>query len=196
MTTWYMSSIISLNDRHTDATRELILSTAIELLERSGVSELTVRAVAKQAGMSERTVFRYYATRDEFLDAAASEATRLMQPPAPPTTIRQLLNFPDPLYRCFEDRAPLVQAALHTEIFKRVRAEAAEKRWQAVAVLIDQHATNRSKKDRKIGATNINYYLSATTWHYYRSHFELSLEDTIACAKAALRLIVDDLVKA
>ena len=49
-----MSSIISLKDRHTDATRELILATAIELLEKAGVTDLTVRSVAKAAGMSER----------------------------------------------------------------------------------------------------------------------------------------------
>ena len=35
----------------------------------TGLAEVTVRAVAKQAGMSERTVFRYFAAREEFLGA-------------------------------------------------------------------------------------------------------------------------------
>lgn len=188
-----MSSIISLNDRHTDATQKLILSTAVELLESSSVSDLTVRAVAKRAGMSERTVFRYFPTRDEFLDAVAATAVDGMRTPAPPTTVKELLNYPEPLYRSFEDRAPLVEAGLHTEIFKRVRAKAAGERWRAVRDIIDKYAPNRSKKDRKIAATNISYYLSASTWHYYRSHFELSPDESIACAKSAVRLIVEDI---
>jgi len=190
-----MSSIISLNDRHTDATQKLILSTALDLLESSGVSEVTVRAVAKRAGMSERTIFRYFADRDEFLDALAKYASDQMHSPAPPTTIEQLLKYPGPLYRSFEERAQLIQGVLHTEIFTRVRYEVADERWRSVAELIDHHASYRPKKDRVIAATNINYYLSASTWNYYRMHFGLSLDDTIACARSAVRLAVDEIGK-
>src|SRR5436190_15594962 len=112
MQSYTMSSIISLNDRHTDATQKLILSTAIELLETSGVTDLTIRAVAKQAGMSERTIFRYFPSRDEFLDAVASEAVSIMQTPTPPASIKELLNYPEILYRSFEERSRLVVAGL------------------------------------------------------------------------------------
>jgi len=190
-----MSRIISLNDRHTDATQKLILSTALDLLERSGVTEVTVRAVAKQAGMSERTVFRYFADRDEFLDALAKYASGQMHTPRPPATIDELLKYPGPLYRWFEERAQLIQGVLHTEIFTRVRFEVAEQRWRAVADLIDGHASHRPRKERMLAATNINYYLSASTWNYYRKHFRLSLDDTIACAKSAVRLAVDEIGK-
>lgn len=188
-----MSSIISLNDRHTDATQKLILTTAVELLETAGVNELTIRAVAKQAGMSERTIFRYFPTRDELLNSVASEAVRQMHTPAPPASISDLLNYPGTLYRSFEDRSNLVIAGLHTEIIKRVRLEAAHERWRVVGQLIDGRAPHRPKKYRKVAATNINYYLSASTWHYYRSTFELSLNDSIECAKSAIRLVIEDL---
>jgi AcrR family transcriptional regulator len=188
-----MSSKISLRDRHTVATRDLILDIAVELLERSGVIDLTIRAVAKEAGMSERTVFRYFATRDEFLDAVAERVATRLHPPEPPQSIAELLAFPGPLYRSFEKRAQLVEATLHTEVFKRVRAGVANERWAAVAEIMKEAAPHRSKKERAIAATNINYFLSGTTWHYYRSSFELSLDDTIACAMSAIKLIVDDL---
>lgn len=188
-----MSSIISLNDRHTDATQKLILSTAVELLERSGVTDLTVRAVAREAGMSERTVFRYFPSRDEFLDAVAVEATRRMHTPPPPMSIKELLEYPAPLYRRFEENAALVESVLHTEIFGRIRETVAQERWYAVAELIDAHSKGRSKKERKLASTNVSYYLSASTWHYYRSRFGLTLDDTIAAAKAAIRIILADL---
>lgn len=193
--TYSMSSIISLKDRHTDATQKLILSTAIELLERGSVTDVTVRAVAKQAGMSERTVFRYFATRDEFLDAVAAEATARMSTPPPPASVDELREFPAPLYKAFEANRQLVEGALHTDIFRRVRATAAIGRWEAVAKLIDAHAPGRSAKERKLASTNVNYFLSASTWHYYRANFELSQGDAVAAARLAIRVTLDDLTR-
>jgi AcrR family transcriptional regulator len=190
-----MSSNLSLIDRHIDATQKLILSTAVEVLERSGFNSLSVRAVAKKAGISERTVFRYFASRDEFLDAVSDEATNRIHAPAPPTTIEELLIFPEPLYTSYEGRASLLKALLHTEIFKRVRATVAQSRWQAIADLIDKHTRHLPKHERALAATNINYYLSATTWLYYRFEFELSLEDSINAAKLAVRSMVDEVIK-
>ena len=188
-----MSTGISLKDRQADATRDLILSTAIELLEKSGVTELTVRSVARAAGMSERTVFRYFATRDEFLDAVAEATARRMSVVPPPESIDELLEYPSSLYQSFEDNSPLTAAVLHTDIYTRVRTSSGGVRWQAVEKLIDGNARGRSKKERRIAATNINYFLTASTWNYYRTTFGLSQTETIACAKAAIKLIVTDI---
>ncbi|HWA60655.1 MAG TPA: helix-turn-helix domain-containing protein, partial [Caulobacteraceae bacterium] len=95
----------SLTDRHTDATLKLIVGTAADLLERGGVDEVTARAVAKAAGMSERTVFRYFASRDAFLDAVAAEVARRIDAPSPPASLEALRDFADPLYRRFEEKA-------------------------------------------------------------------------------------------
>src|SRR5689334_23132371 len=121
-----MSSTISLKDRQTDATQKLILSTAVDLLEKQGVNATTARAVAKQAGISERTIFRYYASRDALLDAIAAEVVGRIQTPSPPATIHELIEYADPLYRCFEQWSPLLRAALHTDVSNRVRATVGE----------------------------------------------------------------------
>lgn len=180
-----MSSTISLKERHSDATRDLILDTAVELLRDKGFAEVNVRAVAKLAGMSERTIFRYFPTRDDFLDAIAVKAAAEMRPPQP-DSIETLPAYPAALYRSFEEKADLVAAVLHTELFKRVRVSAAPERWAVVASMIDAYAPKRSKKERENAATNINYFLSASTWHYYRFTFELSAKDTVACARRAI----------
>lgn len=188
-----MSTTISLKDRQSDATRELILSTAVELLEKAGVADLTVRAVARSAGMSERTVFRYYATRDEFLDAVAEATAKRLRVPLPPASVEEIVDFPGRLYRSFEESAELTRAVLHTDVYSRARKHSGESRWQIVEKLIDKCARGRPKKERKIAATNINYFLSASTWNYYRTNFGLSNDETIACAKAAIKLIIDDI---
>jgi AcrR family transcriptional regulator len=195
ITSYSMSTTISLKDRQTDATQKLILSTAVELLETQGVIATTARAVAKKAGISERTVFRYYGSRDDFLNAVAEEAAAKIQTPQPPDDIGQLADYALDLYRRFDEFETLINESLHTEISKRLRATVGRRRWVAVRALVDAAAPHRSPRDRKIAATNISYYLSATTWQYYRFTFELSAKDAARHAKSAVALFVEDILK-
>jgi AcrR family transcriptional regulator len=183
----------TLSERRTDFTRSLILETAIELLEESGVRELTMRRIAKQVGMSERSMFRYFATRDEFLDAVADEARARLALPPPPKTIAELRAFPRALYTAFEAKHALVAAGLQSEIFSRMREAAASTRWTAVRKLIDEAAPRAAPRARKVHGANICYLLGATSWHCYRIYFRFSLDDTIACAETGIALALDAL---
>jgi AcrR family transcriptional regulator len=184
-------AVAPLSARLADHTQQLILGSAIELLEEATFSDLTVRAVAARAGMSERTVFRYFATRDDFLDAVAGAVTARIDLPPSPATLEELLRFPDVLYRRFEAGAALTRAALHTELFARMRNAHARERWVAVRQIVDAHAPRRSEAEREIAAANIRYHLSATSWHYYRFYFGFSLERTIDCGLMVVRQAIE-----
>lgn len=188
--------VLKLADRHSDLTRQAILDAAVGMLERSTVSELTVRAVAKQANISERTVFRYFASREEFLDAVADAVRARFALPPPPTTREQLLAAPRALYTRFEAVASLTKAALHSELFHRMRETQARARWKAVRELVDQIAPRKPERQRRIAAANIRYYLAASSWYYFRFYFGFSLEDTIACAETAIRQSLEGLTRA
>ena len=183
----------TLADRRNELTRRLILYTAVDLLGIGGVPGLTMRAVAKRANMSERTVFRYFATRDEFLDAVTAEARTRMVLPPPPRTIAELVAMPRVLYQAFEAQQELVIAGLHSEIADRIREAAASTRWAAVRQLIDAHAPKRPARERRIIAANICFYLGATSWHFYRFNFEMTLDDTVEAAETAIRLALKPL---
>jgi AcrR family transcriptional regulator len=183
-----MSTPVStLSQRHSDLTEGLILAAAIDLLEHSSVGELTVGGVAERANISSRTIFRYFPTRDEFLSAIAAEAIRSMDLPPHPATLEELLDMPRALYRAFEARTGLVKAALHSELFDRIRSAPAQQRWLAVGQLLDQHAPKATPRARKLATANIRFFLSATTWHYYRFYFGFSSSETVAAAETAIR---------
>jgi AcrR family transcriptional regulator len=187
------AKILRLAERHVDLTRQVIRDAALDMLEHTTVGELTVRAVAKRANLSERTVFRYFASREEFLDAVADAVrTRLALPP-PPRSREELLDAPRALYTRFEASANLVKAALHTELFHRMRETQARTRWNAVQGIVDELAPRRPARQRRLAAANIRYYLAASSWHYFRFYFGFSLEDTIACAEIAIRQTLEGL---
>jgi AcrR family transcriptional regulator len=183
----------SLTVLHTDHTERLILQSALAVLEDDSFNALTVRAVARKAGMSERTIFRYFATREDFLDAVAREFTRLLNMPPAPQTLDELLSMPRRLYASFEPHAKLIAVVFHTEIFPRMKAGAAQQRWLAIGKLLDREFRKAPPRARKIAAANIRYFLSAATWHYYRFIFRFDPEETIACADTAIRQALEGL---
>lgn len=176
----------SLATRHSDLTQRVILEAGVELLEQASVAELSVRAVAKRAGISERTIFRYFATREELLDALAREVARRLNLPPHPRNVEELLAFPEAAYTSFEAASALTKAALHSELYHRIRGTEAEQRGEAIRAVIDRAAPTRSAQERKLATANIRYYLIASTWHYYRVYFGLSLAESIECARMAI----------
>jgi AcrR family transcriptional regulator len=187
------TNVLTLADRRNEVTRRLILDTAVDLLEGDGMSSLTMRAVAKRANMSERTVFRYFATRDEFLDAITIATRERMALPPAPRSMDDLRSLPRRLYGAFEAQQRLVIAGLHSEISDRIREVAARTRWAAVRELLDEHAPKRSPHDRKIATATVCQYLGATCWHFHRFKLKLSPEETVECAELAVGRAIESL---
>ena len=191
-----VSNTATLSDRHAETTRGIILDSAIGLLERSGLRELTARAVAAHAGISERTVFRHHASRDALLDAVAAEAARRIAAPAPPARLSELPGYARRLYASYEKQAALVVAALHTELFDRIREETARERWRAICALVHEGAPSRPPRERKLAAAGIRFQLTATAWHYHRAYFGFTAAEASDAAERAVRLAVEDLLRA
>lgn len=61
-----------LRQRQQQATREAIVRAFLELSNDENTIGISVPAVAQQAGVSTRTVYRYFATKDELHTAAAN----------------------------------------------------------------------------------------------------------------------------
>lgn len=183
----------SLAAKHADLTQALILDSAIELLETASVTELSVRAVAKRADISERTVFRYFASRDDMLDAVANEVSRRLDAPPNPTTVEELIAYPSVMFARFEAAGAITRAGLHSELYHRIRARDAQGRGAAIRALIDRVASHRPERERRLAAANIHYHVVASTWRYYRDYFGFSVADAAECARMIIIQTLRDL---
>lgn len=180
------ATLSRLAELRADLTRQLILDTALALLERGSVQELTARGIARAARISERTVFRYFPEREALLDAVAREVIGRLAAPPLPRSIAELLRHPAVLYASFEARAPLVRLALSPELSSRIRDSQGAERWRVIQRLIDAHAPRVPERARRQAAANIRYVLCAATWSYYRTCFRFRPDETVACAERAI----------
>lgn len=183
----------SLTERHADHTRRWIVEAATDLLEEGGAPALTNAAIAQRAGLAERTVYRYFGTRDALLDDIATELRQRLETPALPDSLAGLLDYPAALFGSFEVRPQLVQAALDSELFTRVRDGQAAERWAAIRRVLEAELPGTTPHERELTAANLRYLLSATTWRYYRVHLGFDAARTVESVRLALQCVVDGL---
>lgn len=65
------AELVGLGDANDNSTRRRILAATAEVLGRSGQSKLSLSDVAQQAGVSRPTLYRWFSSKEELLDAFA-----------------------------------------------------------------------------------------------------------------------------
>ena len=186
----------SLTERLADQTRQWLVDAAIELLEQDPDSALVNAAIAQRAGVSDRTVYRYFPTRDALVDALAQDLARRLAVPPVPATVADLPAFAHALFASFERQAPLTRAALRPEVFGRMRDGQAAQRWSDLQALMEREFPQVDAEERRMATTTIRYLLAATTWRYYRDNFGFSADEAARCVATALGHILGGLPKA
>lgn len=175
-----------LNEKHAALTRQIVLDAAVELIKECEVSELSLKKIAKHAGMAERTLYRHFATRNVLMEALASTLHEKLATPPAPVDAASLVTMPELLYRKLEEQPEIVLAILHSELYQYVFGTTARDRWASIKKLLNDAYPNSPENLREMTAANIRYYLSASTWYYYRYNFKFDIETTIHCAELAI----------
>ena len=138
---------VSLREQHATATRERILGAVADLLERADAEELTMPAVAEASGVSLRTIYRYYPTREELLEAAGRWiGDELLKHPYP----RHLDEVAD-LYQegalDFDARPGLVRALALSQLGQHVRGYRRRERLGAIGRALRAELTELSEDE-------------------------------------------------
>lgn len=64
-----MMHVMSIRERNRQATREFIVGAAAELIVEGDAAALSVPAVSERSGVSVRTIYRYFPTKADLVDA-------------------------------------------------------------------------------------------------------------------------------
>src|SRR3954452_18715801 len=123
---------ISLREQHAQTTRERILAAVADLLEDGELDELTMPGVAEASGVSLRTVYRYYSTREGLLEAAGRWiGDELLKHPYP-RDLNDVADFFEAGAQDFDARPGLVRAMAFSQLGRQVRGYRRRERLGAV----------------------------------------------------------------
>jgi len=116
----------NLRERQTAATREQILDVAFDMLTRHPHEPFSHELVAKKAGMGARTVYRYFPSRAELLQAVWERLRGTTQIRFP-TAEDEIVPFIRDMFQQFENNETLVRAMIDSPLGREVRARGAVK---------------------------------------------------------------------
>ncbi len=182
-----------LHERLRDTTRECIVVAAADEIQAHGTVALTSASVAARAGVSERTVYRHFTNRGLLLAAVAVEVSRRLSTPPVPDDPAALGGYTAALFARFEAQPALTREALTSDLFGHMRDSRAAERWCALRALIDRHWPYLPDQRRALAAVNLRYLLTATTWHYHRTHLALDASDTESAVQHAVGCVLSAL---
>lgn len=164
-------------------TENLLLDAACELAQTLDISELSFKKVAERAEISPRTMFRYFSNREAFLDALTARLYAELELPDIPDDVNALSDYMRVLYQKLDAQPRKVMVLLSADLLPRVLNTQAKARFEALQRLLHKTYPGIAKMEIVKTAANLRYVMSASSWRYYRMHFDFDLTTSIECAQ-------------
>jgi AcrR family transcriptional regulator len=181
----------SLRERQAGQTRELILSTAAELIAQEGLQALSVAEVARQAGVSLRTVWRNFANLDEMIDALDRRAAD-MGPTLHPS-FDELDAHVVTQFDFFEANSSFILSSVYWRFSQNQSPPARSERLRAFLNAFEQATPGLQPDLRRAGEAALALLPNAMAWAILRKEFDWSSEEAGRAVGWILQLVVDEL---
>jgi AcrR family transcriptional regulator len=188
-------SAMSLREQHALATRERILGAVADLLEAGDAEELTVPAVAEASGVSLRTIYRYYATREELLEAAGRWiGDELLNHPYP-RDLNEVADLYQEGTRDFDERPGLVRALAFSQLGQHVRGYRRRERLEAIGRSLRAELGELSETELRQAEAVLAYLHNMLAYTTLREENGLSGAEIGEAIGWAIRTLIADLRK-
>jgi AcrR family transcriptional regulator len=176
----------SLRDQQVDLTRELIMRAFQGLLQKDHPDAITYPHVAEAAGVSLRTVYRYFPTRVDLLQSAAAWLAEFTDGARwdDPRTVYDLAGAVPPMGRVFDE---------HTNVFRALAGdELQEQRRVAVAAAVAEVSDNLPADEARRAEAVLGCLRAGRTWLVLHDHYGLDGDEIVAALDWAARTLLED----
>lgn len=186
---------VSLREQHAEATRERILAAVADLLERGEADELTMPGVAEASGISLRTVYRHYPTREQLLEAAGRWiGDELLEHPYP-RTLDEVAELFRAGCRDFDKHPGLVRALALSQLGQSVRGHRRRERLQAISQALRREVGDLPEAELRRAEAVLAYLHNMLAYTTLREESGLTGEEIGDALGWAIETLVNDLRK-
>jgi AcrR family transcriptional regulator len=164
----------------------------MSVLASDGIDALTVDRIAVEAGLSARTVYRYFPDREALLQATSDDYDASM-PYTPPSTADDVATVFEQLFPAFDTDADAIRASLVARLSGAIRWRGRERRVAEITGALREVTADLPPDDAREAAAVITYLASSLAW---MSMADESGLDGAASGRAvgwAIRTLVSDL---
>jgi AcrR family transcriptional regulator len=176
----------SLRDQQADLTRELIMRAFQGLLQNDHPDAITYPQVAEAAGVSLRTVYRYFPTRVDLLQSAQAWLAEFTDGVRweDPRTVDDLAGAVPEMGRIFDE---------HTNVFRALAGdELQEQRRDAVAAAVAEVSGNLPPEEARRAEAILGHIRSGRAWLVLHDHYGLDGDEILATLDWAASTLLED----
>src|SRR5215813_45359 len=168
----------TLRDQHADLTRDIIFEALTRLVSKEGVHDFSIQRVADLAGVSHRTVYRHFQTREELLEALASRLEDRMPRELSSYGPDQLEDAIRSVHELFEEHSDEVTALAVLAAGARITTPQRKEHTRTVERGLANLVSHLDPEDARGVVTVIRSILGSHMWSNLRNDDGLDGEQT------------------
>lgn len=186
----------SLRERQKEYTRSLIFQALADLIIVGRIHDFTVQQVADEAGVSHRTVYRYFATREELLNAFSDWLDDLIAQAGGINMVAAAEDLPAAVvanFAVFDNLKNWMRAYVLTYLTTTQPVKGRTGRSQEFRHLLAAYAPNLPAEEIDEGAMLIRHLASSLSWYALQEHFGLQGKQAGQAVAWAVETLLQDL---
>jgi AcrR family transcriptional regulator len=185
-------STSSLRDDQSAVARERILQAVAQLLELDDAAELTMPQVAHVSGVSLRTVYRYFPSREELLDAAGRWIGGELLKQGYPASLDDVADMFQRACAEFDERPGLVRAMALSQVGREARSSRRRERLDAIRHALDQEAGSLPEPELRQAEAVLGYLHNMLAYTTLREEHHMPGDEIGEALGWAIRTLVAD----
>lgn len=175
------------------ATRTAILHALAEQLVNNNTPDFSIAEAAEAAGVSTRTVFRHFPSREDMLEGVSEWVQGITGQIPLPSKPDDLPETVAASYRLFEDHAALMRALLLSDLGRGIRSRLSPRRRKGISEAIDPAVKELTPEQAAAVKALIGHLVTAEAWWHLRDGFNIKDENATQVVGWAIRLMIEAL---
>jgi AcrR family transcriptional regulator len=188
-----MTSGASLRERQAAVIRDAILDALADRLDHDDPDDIAMPQVAANAGVSLRTLYRYFPTREAMFDAVGDHVVARLGLPGQIEDAEDIAPMFLESARRGAQSPQLVRAMLWTRLGRRARSSHRRRRVESIIAALGDVTSHLPPAEARRRAGAIVYLASLPAWITVSEECGLSAEDARLGIAWAIRTLVAEL---
>jgi len=180
-----------LRQQQKEATRQRILDAAGRLMANRGLEDLSFAAIAKEAGVKDRTVYRHFPNKSLLLEGLWGWYQRRINYGPIAETEQDLVQKPLRTFAGFEENEELTRALWSSPQGREFRLSNVEERKAGIKKAVADATRGLPSRQAKWVAAVIHVLYSGAAWSTMKDYWGLSAADAGRASALAIELLLN-----
>lgn len=180
-----------LREEQKEATRQRILDAAGRLMEDRGLEEFSFAAIAKEAGVQERTVYRHFHNKDALLKGLWHWFQARVRYGGIPRTEAELLAQPLRTFPAMDENEQLTRAMWASAQGREFRLSNVEARKAGIKAAVRDATQGLPDRQAKWIAAVVHVLNSGAAWETMKDYWGFSGDEASKASAMAMELLLN-----